>query len=153
DRPRPASVPAAPDREDPHHGTPALTLTTDMRLGLEGRDARARTRMTEGDELYAALSWSELPAPQSYEEAAEAMWRTSEYWRQWINIGSFPDHPWREYLQRSALTLKGLTYAPTGALLAAATTSLPETPGGARNWDYRYTWARASTFALWALYS
>ncbi len=152
-RPRPAAARAAPDREDPHHEAPALTLTTDMRLGLEGRDARARTRMTEGDELYAALSWSELPAPQSYEEAAEAMWRTSEYWRQWINIGSFPDHPWREYLQRSALTLKGLTYAPTGALMAAATTSLPETPGGSRNWDYRYTWVRDSTFALWALYT
>ena len=47
------------------------------------------------------------------------MWQTSECWRQWINIGDFPDHPWRSYLQRSALTLKGLTYSPTGAILAA----------------------------------
>ncbi len=132
---------------------PELTLTTDMRLGLEGRDARARTRMTEGDQLYVALSWSPLPPPRTYDEAADAMWRTSEYWRRWINVGSFPDHPWREYLQRSALTLKGLTYAPTGALMAAATTSLPETPGGERNWDYRYTWVRDTTFALWALYT
>ena len=81
------------------------------------------------------------------------MWQTAESWRQWITIGKFPDHPWRGYLQRSALALKGLTYAPTGALMAAATTSLPETPGGERNWDYRYAWVRDSTFALWGLYT
>ena len=81
------------------------------------------------------------------------MWQTTECWRQWINIGNFPDHPWRAYLQRSALTLKGLTYSPTGALLAASTTSLPETPQGERNWDYRYAWVRDSTFALWGLYT
>ncbi|MEV5648553.1 glycoside hydrolase family 15 protein [Nocardia sp. NPDC052254] len=130
-----------------------LTLTTDMRLGLEGREARARTRMTEGEELFVALSWSPLPAPATFAEAAQKMWQTTECWRQWITLGKFPDHPWRGYLQRSALTLKGLTYAPTGALMAAATTSLPETPGGERNWDYRYSWVRDSTFALWGLYT
>ena len=100
-----------------------------------------------------ALSWSKHPPPHTFEEAAEKMWKTSECWRQWINIGDFPDHPWRSYLQRSALTLKGLTYSPTGALLAASTTSLPETPQGERNWDYRYAWVRDSTFALWGLYT
>lgn len=132
---------------------PTLRLTTNLRLGLEGHEARARTRLTEGDNVFVALSWSKHPAPQTFEEAADKMWKTSECWRQWINIGDFPDHPWRSYLQRSALTLKGLTYSPTGALLAASTTSLPETPQGERNWDYRYAWVRDSTFALWGLYT
>ncbi|WP_280381644.1 glycoside hydrolase family 15 protein [Nocardia wallacei] len=140
---------SCPDRPD----GPTLTLTTDMRLGLEGRSAQARTRMQEGDEVFVALSWSPLPPPRTFAEAAQKMWATTEYWRQWITLGKFPDHEWRGYLQRSALTLKGLTYAPTGALLAAATTSLPETPGGERNWDYRYSWVRDSTFALWGLYT
>ncbi|WTL33069.1 glycoside hydrolase family 15 protein [Nocardia sp. NBC_01503] len=134
-------------------GCPTLTITTDLRLGLEGREARARTRMKEGDQVFVALSWSDLAPPKTFEAAAEKMWTTTEAWRQWITLGRFPDHPWRGYLQRSALTLKGLTYAPTGALMAAATTSLPETPGGERNWDYRYTWVRDSTFALWGLYT
>jgi GH15 family glucan-1,4-alpha-glucosidase len=81
------------------------------------------------------------------------MWKTGDYWREWLNLGEFPDHPWASYLERSALTLKGLTYIPTGALLAAATTSLPEAPQGSRNWDYRYTWIRDATFALWGLYT
>ena len=76
-----------------------------------------------------------------------------DLWRDWLAQGSFPDHPWRNHLQRSALVLKGLTYTPTGAILAAATTSLPETPGGERNWDYRFSWIRDSTFALWSLHS
>ena len=79
--------------------------------------------MSEGDTHFVALAWSPLPPPRRWDEAEERMWRTSEYWRQWITLGDFPDHPWRSYLQRSALTLKGLTYAPTGALLAAATTA------------------------------
>jgi alpha,alpha-trehalase len=138
--------------EDPEKH-PKLTLTSDLRIGLEGREARARTRMSEGDEVFVALSWSRYPPPETYKEAADKMWNTTEFWRQWINIGDFPDHPWRSFIQRSALTLKGLTYAPTGALMAAATTSLPETPQGERNWDYRYAWVRDSTFALWGLYT
>jgi GH15 family glucan-1,4-alpha-glucosidase len=130
-----------------------LRLTTDLRPGIEGRGVHARTRMVEGQTHFVALSWSPLPPPRTEDEARLRFGRTSEYWRQWITLGDFPDHPWRSYLQRSALTLKGLTYAPTGALLAAATTSLPETPHGERNWDYRYAWVRDSTFALWGLYT
>ena len=130
-----------------------LRLHTSLRLGIEGRGAHARTRLEEGDNVFVALAWGEREPPTTWEVAEDRVWRTGESWRRWLNHGEFPDHPWRTHLQRSALTLKGLTYAPTGALLAAATTSLPETPGGERNWDYRYSWIRDSTFALWGLYT
>ncbi len=134
-------------------GQPTIVLTSSLRMGKEGRTAQARTTMRPGDEHFVALSFSELPGPQTAAEANEHLQRTSEYWREWLTQGCFPDHPWRTYLQSSALALKGLSYAPTGALLAAATMSLPETPGGERNWDYRYSWIRDSTFALWGLYT
>ncbi len=131
----------------------SLKLTTDMRMGFEGPRATARTLMKEGQTLFAALSWSEHGAPANYAEAYEKLVWTAHHWQHWLDHGEFPDHPWRTYLQRSALTLKGLSYAPTGAMVAAATTSLPETPGGERNWDYRYTWIRDATFMLWGLYT
>jgi GH15 family glucan-1,4-alpha-glucosidase len=131
----------------------SLRLVTDLRLGFEGPRARARTTLHEGQVAFVALGWSEHGIPQSYEEASAWLARTMRFWQEWLKHGSFPDHPWRTYLQRSALTLKGLTYAPTGAMVAAATTSLPEAPGGDRNWDYRYSWIRDSTFMLWALYT
>ena len=130
-----------------------LFLTTDMNVGFEGSRATARTLMKEGDTAFVALSWSDHPAPHSYDEAYERLVWTAHHWQHWLDHGEFPDHPWRTYLQRSALTLKGLSYAPTGAMLAAATTSLPETPGGTRNWDYRYSWIRDATFMLWGLYT
>jgi alpha,alpha-trehalase len=130
-----------------------LKLTTDLRVGFEGRRARARTTLREGETAFAALSWSEHAPPATYEEARRRLERTADFWREWLNHGHFPDHPWRIFLQRSALTLKGLSYAPTGAMVAAPTTSLPETPKGERNWDYRYTWIRDSTFMLWGLYT
>ena len=130
-----------------------LRLASDLRIGFEGPRARARTMLHEGETAYVALGWSEHGLPASYEEAEEWLARTGRYWQEWLKHGNFPDHPWRSYLQRSALTLKGLTYAPSGAMIAAATTSLPETPGGDRNWDYRYSWIRDSTFMLWALYT
>ncbi|MDQ2838224.1 MAG: glycoside hydrolase family 15 protein [Actinomycetota bacterium] len=130
-----------------------LTLTTDLRLGLEGGQAAARTMLKEGDVRYVALSWGQPEPPADYDEAYARLVWTAHHWQHWLARGTFPDHPWRHYLQRSALTLKGLTYAPTGAICAAATTSLPETIGGQRNYDYRYSWIRDSTFALWGMYS
>lgn len=134
-------------------GQPKLTLTASIRMGLEGRTVAGRTRMREGEKHFVALAFSDLPGPRDIAEAEGLITSTSEFWRQWLSQGTFPDHPWRSYLQSSALALKGLSYSPTGALMAAATTSLPETPGGERNWDYRYTWIRDSTFALWGLYT
>jgi alpha,alpha-trehalase len=131
----------------------ALTLSTDLRIGFEGGRARARTTLRDGDTAFIALSWSEHGGPETYDDAYHRLVSTADYWHEWLSHGEFPDHPWRTYLQRSALTLKGLTYAPTGAMIAAATTSLPETPGGERNWDYRYAWIRDSTFMLWGLYT
>ncbi|MFC9834390.1 glycoside hydrolase family 15 protein [Rhodococcus sp. NPDC127530] len=130
-----------------------LRLQTDMALGIEGGRVRARHVLEKGETLYCALTWSaELVAPQTVEEAVGQLDATTEFWRQWFSHARFPDHRWREAIQRSALTIKGLTYMPTGATVAALTTSLPETPGGERNWDYRYTWMRDSTFTLQALH-
>ncbi|HET7475970.1 MAG TPA: glycoside hydrolase family 15 protein [Dermatophilaceae bacterium] len=131
----------------------SLVLTTDMRLGFEGGMASARTLLKEGDVRYVALSWGSKAPPLDYQDAYSRLVWTAHHWQHWLARGQFPDHPWRSYLQRSALTLKGLTYSPTGAIAAAATTSLPETPGGARNYDYRFTWIRDATFALWGMYS
>ncbi len=130
-----------------------LTLTSDIKLGSEGPRALGRSLIKEGEKRFVALSWGSTPVPRSTDEAYERLVWTAHHWQHWLARGSFPDHPWRAILERSALTLKGLTYAPTGAVAAAATTSLPETPGGERNWDYRYTWIRDSTFALWGLYT
>ncbi len=130
-----------------------LVLTSDMNIGFEGPRAVARTLIKEGETRFCALSWNGATAPRTVEDANERLVWTAHHWQHWLARGTFPDHPWRSHLERSALTLKGLTYAPSGAVVAAATTSLPETPGGERNWDYRYSWIRDSTFALWGLYT
>jgi alpha,alpha-trehalase len=141
------------DAEVAHNGL-NLILTGDLPLGVDLSEARARRRMRKGEVRFSALSWgaAALP-PSSTDDCAQRLERTVDFWRRWLETGSFPDHPWRDFLQRSALVLKGLTYSPTGALIAAPTTSLPETPGGERNWDYRYTWIRDSTFALWSMHT
>ncbi|HSR83651.1 MAG TPA: glycoside hydrolase family 15 protein [Streptosporangiaceae bacterium] len=130
-----------------------LRLASDLNLGFEGPRAIARRRLHAGEHAFCALSWGDGSPPADYADAHGRMRATAGFWHEWLSRGTFPDHPWCTYLQRSALTLKGLIYAPTGALLAAATSSLPEMPGGERNYDYRYTWVRDSAFMLWGLYT
>ncbi|MGH2933921.1 MAG: glycoside hydrolase family 15 protein [Gaiellaceae bacterium] len=91
-----------------------------------------------------------VPRKYSEDETREAFERTVEYWRRWLAQSRYSGR-WRETMHRSALTLKLMTYQPSGAIVAAPTTSLPEQIGGPRNWDYRYTWIRDAAFSLYAL--
>jgi alpha,alpha-trehalase len=128
-------------------------LTSDLALGIEGDRVRGRHVLHAGDRAFCALSWAEeLAGPESLEDAEKRIAATIRYWRAWLSTARIPDHRLRDPIQRSALAIKGLTYMPTGATVAALTTSLPETPGGERNWDYRYTWIRDTTFTLQALH-
>jgi len=132
----------------------SICLQTDMLLGIEGGRARARHNLQEGQSLFCALCWGEGddPVPTTVEQAYAHLTATTQYWRNWLAKARIPDHKLGPLVQRSALVVKGLTYMPTGATVAALTTSLPETPKGARNWDYRFTWIRDSTFTLQALH-
>jgi GH15 family glucan-1,4-alpha-glucosidase len=130
-----------------------LRLCSDLALGIEGNRVRARHTLSAGEKAYCALSWAEgLNAPDGIEDAEARIAATIAFWRNWLDRARIPDHMWRDPIQRSALAIKGLTYMPTGSTVAALTTSLPETPGGERNWDYRYTWMRDTTFTLQALH-
>jgi len=130
-----------------------IRLRSDLSLGIEGGRVRARHVLRPGERAYCALSWAEeLVSPQLVDEAEARIAATISYWRAWLGRARIPDHRYRMPIQRSALAIKGLTYMPTGAAVAALTTSLPETPGGERNWDYRFTWMRDATFMLQALH-
>jgi GH15 family glucan-1,4-alpha-glucosidase len=143
-----ACVATGPERTE-------IELRTDLEMTVEGGTLFGTKTLHDGESAFCALNWGEAEecGPRSAPEALERLALTDDFWRLWLRHGEFPDHPWRIHLQRSALVLKGLTYNPTGAIVAAATTSLPESPGGERNWDYRYTWIRDSTFSLWALHT
>jgi alpha,alpha-trehalase len=138
---------------DASGGGVTFRLQSDLALGIEGDRVRARHVLRSGERAFCALSWAEgLASPQSPEDAHDRVQATVRFWRDWLDRARIPDHRLRDPVQRSALTIKGLTYMPTGATVAALTTSLPETPGGERNWDYRYTWIRDTTFTLQALH-
>ncbi len=130
-----------------------VRLRSNIALGIEGEWVRGRHQLQKGEQAFCALSWAEdFDSATDVDGANARLAATTHFWRNWLGRARLPDHRWREPIQRSALAIKGLTYMPTGATVAAATTSLPETPGGERNWDYRYTWMRDSTFTLQALH-
>ena len=133
-------------------GPDAVSLRTPVEL--QGRNLRtfAEFRVGEGDRIPFVLTWfpshsiDDHPAPV---DAEVALKETVEYWEDWAG-NSTMEGRWRDAVVRSLLTLKALTYAPTGGIVAAATTSLPEELGGVRNWDYRYCWLRDATLTLLA---
>ncbi len=124
-----------------------------MPLEVEGPDVRAEFKLAGGETAVFALDQvggDVTPRRCARTEAEEQFNSTVAYWRQWLSASRYRGR-WREMVHRSALTLKLLTYAPTGAIVAAPTTSLPEQPGGERNWDYRYVWVRDAAFCVYAL--
>jgi GH15 family glucan-1,4-alpha-glucosidase len=130
-----------------------LSLETETPLELHGGDVRAAFELGAGDSAIFILEHvpdSYLPHGHSRDEIHDLFTRTVAYWRGWLAQSRYRGR-WREMVHRSALTLKLLTYAPTGAIIAAPTTSLPEVLGGERNWDYRYTWIRDAAFSVYAL--
>ena len=135
-------------------GGETVRLLGDIPLTIDDGVARGAMTLANGERAFSCLSWrEELSGPEHADEAHGLISQTAHLWHRWLERGNFPDHPWRWALHRSALALKGLTYEPTGAMVAALTTSLPESPGGERNWDYRYTWIRDATFTLWSLHA
>jgi GH15 family glucan-1,4-alpha-glucosidase len=132
-------------------GPNALTLRTPVPLQGEGLSTVARFTVRAGEKMTFSLSWhlSHLKAGQPASDEHAALAETEHYWKTWAGRCKFRG-PWRSSVIRSLITLKGLTYEPTGGIMAAATTSLPEHIGGVRNWDYRFCWLRDATFTLYS---
>jgi GH15 family glucan-1,4-alpha-glucosidase len=123
----------------------------DFEVERIGDDVRMRATMREGDTAGLVMeSMGGRPHRISPEELQRLTDDTTNFWRDWVHRSTYRGR-WREIVSRSAMTLKLMTYAPTGALVAAPTTGLPETPGGERNWDYRFTWIRDASFSVYAL--
>lgn len=130
-----------------------LALTSSVPVEIDGRDAVSSFTLDEGKAAVFALDrigGRVEPRSCAVLEAEELFGATVRYWRTWLSHSRYRGR-WREMVHRSALTLKLLTYAPTGAIVAAPTTSLPEQIGGERNWDYRYVWVRDAAFCIYAL--
>ncbi|CAM5541107.1 glycoside hydrolase family 15 protein (plasmid) [Streptomyces viridifaciens] len=131
----------------------SLTLTATVPLECDEKDVWTQFELSQGDTAVFALEQAggqALPGRCPHAEAEREFTATVAFWRRWLHQSRYHGR-WREMVHRSALTLKLLTYAPTGAIVAAPTTSLPEQIGGGRNWDYRYVWVRDAAFAVYAL--
>lgn len=134
------------------HENDALVLSSPVSCEISEDSAIARFSVKAGDELSFILDWGmrEVHLPLSY-QTYKRIWDTRKFWRDWIGRLNYQGR-YRDAMERSLLTLKLLSYEPTGAIVAAPTTSLPEWPGGTRNWDYRFTWIRDSAFILGAFF-
>ena len=132
----------------------AIVLSTELPVQIDHAEARAvgHTTIQEGQETYVVADWSaERMHPVASYQGDRRLWAVRTFWRDWID--RLPYHGrYRDTVERSLLALKLLIYEPTGAIVAAPTMSIPEWPGGARNWDYRYSWVRDSAFILRALF-
>ncbi|MGD0242974.1 MAG: glycoside hydrolase family 15 protein [Streptosporangiaceae bacterium] len=125
-------------------------LRTSVALKVEESGVAATFTLEEGQSVDFELEWNGEVRPLAEGETEELFTRTSDFWQGWVSQSRYQGR-WREMVQRSALVLKLLVYHPTGALVAAPTTSLPEQLGGGRNWDYRYSWLRDAAFTVYAL--
>ncbi len=132
-------------------GPDTVLLHTEVELRGENFTTVADFTVSQGQQVPFVLSWhpSHEPAHPRI-DPEEAIRHTERWWREWSDRCTY-DGTWREAVVRSLITLKALTYAPTGGIVAAPTTSLPEQLGGVRNWDYRFCWVRDATFTLYAL--
>src|SRR6266849_617793 len=137
-------------------GADVLVLSSPMVLPIEGSIARARFTLQAGEQASFALqhraSWEEIP--QVYTQAAitDSLHDTVVGWRSWSDLHQRYEGPWRDLVHHSGRVRQALMFRPTGAIVAAPTTSLPESIGGPRNWDYRYTWVRDASLTLEALW-
>jgi alpha,alpha-trehalase len=137
-------------------GADVLTLSSPLALDIDGATARTSFAMRAGETVSFALhhrtTSQQLPPLWTQPEIADRLADTAVAWRTWSSLHQSYDGPWADLVWTSGRVLYGLTYFPTGAIVAAPTTSLPETPGGSRNWDYRYSWVRDASFTLQALW-
>jgi GH15 family glucan-1,4-alpha-glucosidase len=132
-------------------GPDTLRVRSDVRMHGENFKTVGDFTVARGESASFILTWHPSHRDQAPPlEAQAAVANTVRWWKRWARRCTYRG-PWREAVMRSLLTLKALTFTPTGGIVAAATTSLPEQPGGVRNWDYRYCWLRDATFALYAL--
>src|ERR1700722_4985177 len=128
----------------------SCVLRTSVPLKIEETGVAATFTLEEGETVDVVLEWRGEVRPLAPGETDEMFTATSDFWQAWVSQSKYRGR-WRETVQRSALALKLLVYHPTGALVAAPTTSLPEEIGGRRNWDYRYAWLRDAAFTVYAL--